>query len=104
MDTVVAVDHPFRTLECLEVGMLNGPGVADMKGGLALILAALTAFETCPLARHLGYVVLINSDEELGCPSSSRLIEQTAQGRTDALPYEPPLPDSTLAGAGAGSK
>src|SRR3546814_15470003 len=83
--------------------MLNGPGVAYMKGGLALMLAALTAFETSPLASRLGYEVVINSDEEVGSPSSARLIEQAAQGKIAALTYEPALPDGTLAGARAGS-
>src|SRR3546814_2867108 len=74
-----------------------------MKGGLALMLAALTAFETSPLASHLGYEVVINSDGEVGSPSSARLIEQAAQGKIAALTYEPALPDGTLAGARAGS-
>src|SRR3546814_11736437 len=52
---------------------------------------------------HLGYEVVINSDEEVGSPSSARLIEQAAQGKIAALTYEPALPDGTLAGARAGS-
>src|SRR6188472_549382 len=41
MDTVFSVDHPFQQAQWLEDGVLNGPGVADMKGGLAVLLAAL---------------------------------------------------------------
>ena len=43
MDTVFAADHPFQTLRWLEKGVLNGPGTADMKGGLSVILSALGA-------------------------------------------------------------
>jgi len=43
MDTVYAADHPFQEARWLEDGVLNGPGVADMKGGLAVMLAALKA-------------------------------------------------------------
>ncbi len=103
MDTVFPVDHPFQTLVHRPDGTINGPGVADMKSGLALMLAALTALEDCPLASRIGYDVLINSDEETGSLSSAPLIAQAAQGKIAALTYEPALPDGTLAGARGGT-
>ncbi len=103
MDTVFAVDHPFQSLRWLEPGVLNGPGVADMKGGIAVMLAALRAVEASPAAGRFGYDVLINSDEEVGSGSSSALIAELARGKIAALTYEPALPDGTLAGARAGS-
>src|SRR3546814_5375869 len=73
-----------------------------MKGGLAVILASLTALEVSPLAPRVGYDVLINSDEETGSHASAALIAELAQGKTAALTYEPALPDGTLAGARPG--
>ena len=99
MDTVFAVDHPFQSLRWLEAGVLNGPGTADMKGGLSVILAALGALEASPWAGRIGYDVLINSDEETGSHASARLIAELAKGKIAALTYEPALPDGTLAGA-----
>jgi glutamate carboxypeptidase len=84
--------------------VLRGPGVADMKGGLAVMLAALKAIEGTRLAERIGYEVLINSDEEVGSPASAALLAQAAQGKRAALTYEPAaLPDGTLAGARPGS-
>jgi glutamate carboxypeptidase len=103
MDTVFGVDHPFQTLRWIDEGTLNGPGVSDMKGGLALMLAALQAVEASPLAARLGYEVVINSDEEVGSPGSAPLIAEAARGKVAALTYEPTLPDGTLAGARPGS-
>ncbi len=103
MDTVFAADHPFQSLRWREDGVLNGPGTADMKGGIAVILAALSALETTPQAAAIGYDVLINSDEETGSHASARLIAELAQGKVAALTYEPALPDGTLAGARPGS-
>jgi glutamate carboxypeptidase len=103
MDTVFPVDSGFQNQRWLEDGVLNGPGVADMKGGISVMLAALSAVETAPDAARFGYQVLINSDEEVGSPSSASLIAQLAKGKVAALTYEPALPDGTLAGARAGS-
>ncbi|MFM2301923.1 MAG: hypothetical protein RLZZ84_1659 [Pseudomonadota bacterium] len=104
MDTVFAPHHPFQHQQWLDADTLNGPGVADMKGGIAVILAALLAFEQSPAARNVGYDVMINSDEETGSLSSAALIARLAQGKAAALTYEPSaLPDGTLAGARAGS-
>jgi glutamate carboxypeptidase len=104
MDTVFATDHPFQDQTWLDDGTLNGPGVADMKGGISVMLAALSAAETAPDFQKVGYQVMINSDEETGSASSARLIERLAKGKLAALTYEPSaLPDGTLAGARAGS-
>ncbi len=103
MDTVFGVDHPFQNLKWLENGILNGPGTADMKAGISVIVSALMAVESSPLANRIGYDVLINSDEETGSQASARLIAELAQGKTAALTYEPALPDGTLAGARPGS-
>ena len=104
MDTVFAADHAFQETRWLEGGVLNGPGVADMKGGLAVMLAALKAVEKSSGADRIGYEVVINSDEEVGSLASAALLAQAARGKRAALTYEPAaLPDGTLAGARPGS-
>ncbi len=104
MDTVFPADHSFQNTRWLDDETLNGPGVADMKGGIAVILAALKAFEGSAAASGVGYDVLLNSDEETGSLSSAPLIAELAAGKVAALTYEPSaLPDGTLAGARGGS-
>jgi len=104
MDTVFAADHPFQDVYWREAGVLGGPGVADMKSGIAVMLAALRAVETSPQAARIGYEIVINSDEEIGSAGSAPLIAQAARGKAAALTYEPSaLPDGTLAGARPGS-
>lgn len=104
MDTVYPADHPFQSGRWLDADRYNAPGAADMKGGLAVMLAALTAFERSEVSSATGYDIMINSDEETGSLSSAPLIAELAQGKAAALTYEPAaLPDGTLAHARGGS-
>jgi glutamate carboxypeptidase len=103
MDTVFAIDHAFQACRWLDPDTLNGPGTADMKGGIAVMLAALAAFEASSLAPQLGWDVIINSDEEVSSPGSTPLLIATAATCHLGLTYEPALPDGTLAGARKGS-
>ena len=103
MDTVFGADHPFQTLRWIDGDTLNGPGTADMKGGIAVMLGALSAFEASPFADRLGWEVVINSDEEVSSPGSAALLAAAAGRCHLGLTYEPALPDGTLAGARKGS-
>ena len=104
MDTVFPVDHPFQDVKWLDDETISGPGTADMKGGLNIILHTLMTFETMEGSQRVGYDVMINSDEETGSLASRALIEELARGKYAALTYEPSaLPDGTLAHARGGT-
>lgn len=103
MDTVFGEDHPFQDVRRLDDHRMNGPGTADLKGGLVVMLTALQALERSPFAPGIGWEVLINPDEEIGSPGSARLLEACARRNHVGLLYEPALANGTLAGARKGS-
>lgn len=103
MDTVFAKDHPFQVPVATGANTVNGPGVADMKGGIIVMLHALMALERSPWKEHIGWEVLINPDEEIGSIGSAPLLAEAAKRHKFGLTYEPSLPDGTLAGARKGS-
>ncbi|KAK0342001.1 hypothetical protein LTR94_024058 [Friedmanniomyces endolithicus] len=102
-DTVFGADSAFQTVRRRPDGALNGPGVADMKGGISVLLAALEAFETHPERHGVGWSVLLSPDEEIGSPASAPLLAELGARGHLGLTYEPALADGTLAGARKGS-
>jgi glutamate carboxypeptidase len=102
-DTVYPPDHEFQHCERLDEDRLRGPGVADAKGGLAIMLKALEAFEQCPWAENLGWDVLINPDEELGSAGSAAILAEMAKGKLLGLIFEPSFPDGTFVSSRKGT-
>ena len=102
MDTVYPPDAPAAIVREAE-GKLIGPGVADAKGGIAVMLTALEALEQSEHAGKIGWTVVINPDEEIGSPASAGLLAELARGHQFGLLFEPALPDGALVDRRKGS-
>lgn len=102
-DTVFPKDFHFQSAKLIDDDTLNGPGVADMKGGIIVMLTALEMLERSEHAANIGYTVLLSPDEEIGSPGSSALLADLGRKSHLGLTYEPALADGSLAGARKGS-
>jgi glutamate carboxypeptidase len=89
LDTV----HPMGTLSEMpwreQDGLCRGPGVLDMKGGIVIALAAIAALHRAGLTPPLPITMLLNSDEEVGSPSTRALVEAEAACHRYVLIPEP---------------
>jgi glutamate carboxypeptidase len=65
-----------------------GPGVLDMKGGLALIAVVLSLLDEAGALASLPLRFISVSDEEIGSPTSRPWLEQLARGARAALVFE----------------
>jgi glutamate carboxypeptidase len=103
MDTVHIPSSPFQNIHELAPGIWKGPGVADMKGGIAILLTALEALERSPFADQVGWEILLTPDEELGSPGSAFLYETAAHRHHCGLIFEPSFPDGAFVSQRKGS-
>lgn len=96
MDTV----HPVGTLKRLPFavadGKVAGPGVYDMKSGLAVTLAALRLLRELKRGPGSDVTFLITCDEEQGSHDSREHIEAAAHHHRAALVPEPSAPGGAV--------
>jgi glutamate carboxypeptidase len=82
---------PFRT----EDGRLHGPGILDMKGGIAVAMQALRCLQAT-LPEPPPVVMLWTTDEEIGSRTSRQIIEEQARQCRAVLVLEPSLPGGAV--------
>ncbi len=80
-------DRPFS----VDGNVARGPGVFDMKGGIAQMIFALKALRALNLCPELTPVVFVNSDEEVGSRDSGRFIRQLARRVDRTFVLEPAM-------------
>ncbi len=102
-DTVFPADFHFQKPIRIDYDTINGPGTADMKAGLMVMLTALETLERSDNASNIGYAVLMSPDEEIGSPGSAPVLAQLGKRSHVGLTYEPALADGSMAGARKGS-
>jgi glutamate carboxypeptidase len=95
-DTVWPVGQLARMPMTRSNGRLHGPGVFDMKAGIAVgMLATRALLETdTKLSRRI--VMLWTTDEEIGSESSRAAIEDEARRSDAVLVLEPSLPGGAV--------
>ncbi|UJF24255.1 hydrolase [Suttonella sp. R2A3] len=102
LDTVFPKDHSFQRCQIQNDNRLNGPGVADMKGGILVMLTALKALERETCAADIGWDVYLSPDEEIGSQSSAPIFERFKDNAFGMI-YEPSLPGGEFVGERKGS-
>jgi glutamate carboxypeptidase len=88
--------YPLGTLATMPChvadGRLHGPGVLDMKSGIAIMLYAIEALQAWHAGLPRPVTVFLVSDEEVGSYSSRQITEALAKESAAALVLEPAGP------------
>src|SRR5688572_14108949 len=85
--------YPLGTLASMPYlekdGRLWGPGIFDMKGGVAMFVFAMQALRDLKIPVRRRVILQLNSDEEVGSPTSRELTESEARKSVAVLVMEP---------------
>jgi glutamate carboxypeptidase len=96
MDTVypegTVSERPFT----IEGDRAYGPGVIDMKASQVSAFYALKALVEMNDDAYKNVEIILNSDEEIGSPTSRAVIEEKSNGKKYALIMEPARKDGSL--------
>ena len=95
-DTVWPIGQLQRMPLCRVDGQLRGPGVLDMKAGIALGMLATRAVRVLQPELATRIVMLWTTDEETGSETSRAVLETEAKQSDAVLVLEPALPGGVL--------
>ena len=87
LDTVFPPESATTPFE-INDGKIMGPGTADMKGGIVVMVQALRVLEELGLLEQIPFRILMNGDEEVGSPFSSQMVREMAAEASCGLIFE----------------
>ncbi|MFY0628276.1 MAG: M20/M25/M40 family metallo-hydrolase [Reichenbachiella sp.] len=91
LDTVFEKDSPFQEYKMINDSIMQGPGVADMKGGDVIILEALRSLKDAKILKNMSIeVVLTGEEENSGRPLnlSKKVLFEASERADIALAFE----------------
>jgi len=87
LDTVFPPESETTPFEVKD-GKIVGPGTADMKGGIVVMVQALRVIDELGLLGRIPIKILMNGDEEVGSPFSSEIVRELASEASCGLIFE----------------
>lgn len=96
MDTVFPVGTALERPFTIKNGLAFGPGVADMKASQVTLLYAIKYLYEKNNNAFKNVIIILNGDEEIGSPTSRKLIEDISKRVNYALVMEPARKDGSI--------
>jgi len=96
MDTVFPVGTAEERPFTIKNGLAFGPGVADMKASQVTLLYAIKYLYEKNNDAFKNVIIVLNGDEEIGSPTSRKLIEDISKTVNYALVMEPARKDGSI--------
>ena len=87
LDTVFPPDSETTPFS-INDGKVIGPGTADMKGGIVVLVQALKILDDVGLLDRIPLKIVMNGDEEVGSPFSSGMVREMAREASCGLIFE----------------